>query len=64
MRSELCKENKWFPINTLPSSMDPGKSSEWVAEWTDLFAELAVKSGVTPPRKVLLRESDPSLVAS
>ena len=44
--------------------MDPGKSSEWVSEWTDLFAELAVKSGVTPLRKVLLRESDPSLVAS
>lgn len=64
MRSELCKENKWFPINTLLSSMDLGKSSEWISEWMDLFAELAVKSGVTPLRKVLLRESDPSLVPS
>ena len=44
--------------------MDLGKSSEWISEWMDLFAELAVKSGVTPLRKVLLRESDPSLVPS
>ena len=36
----------------------------WISERMDLFAELAVKSGVTPLRKVLLRECDPRLVPS
>lgn len=47
-----------------PSSVDLGKRHEWISERMDLFAELAVKSGVTPLRKVLLRECDPSLVPS
>lgn len=64
MRSEPCKENTGFPVNTLLSSVDLGKRREWISERMDLFAELAVKSGVTPLRKVLLRECDPSLVPS
>lgn len=44
--------------------MDLAERSEWISEWMDLFAELAVKCGVTPLRKVPLRESDPSLVPS